>query len=197
VIQGEVFGALLAGGAGQRLGGRKAMTLLAGAPLIAHAAQAIRVNSAALAVVGDAQAADHLGASALQDGGEAQRGPLYGVSAALAWAHVGGAAWLALAPCDTPFLPEDFIARLYDGAWRAAAPVAFAMTPGGSHPLVSLWRAELAGAVAARLSGGHPPAHVVVAGFGGVGVGFTEAELFNVNTPEDLAHAEARLASPA
>jgi molybdopterin-guanine dinucleotide biosynthesis protein A len=196
VIQGVIFGALLAGGAGRRMGGGKPMAMLAGAPLIEYAGRVMRGSTTSLAIVGDEAAAKHLRVVALRDKAEEGAGPLYGVSAALHWAADGGADWVALAPCDTPFLPQDAVVRLYEGAWRSTAPVAFATTPGGAHPLVSLWRTELAGALSVRLSGGHPSAQVVVAGFGGIGVGFSEAELFNVNTREDMAHAEARLANP-
>jgi molybdopterin-guanine dinucleotide biosynthesis protein A len=188
-----IFGALLAGGAGARIGGDKAMTPLAGVALIAHVARVLTPSVSALAVVGDPPAAKSLHATDLSDAGAAGRGPLYGVSAALAWARAGGARWLVLAPCDTPFLPDDFVARLHAAAEAEAAPIAYAQTESGMHPLASLWRVDSQTGLDAMLAQRHPPVHTAIAALGGVGVAFWEAELANVNTREDLAAAEARL----
>lgn len=187
------FGALLAGGAGARIGGDKAMTLLAGVPLISHVARVLTPSVKGLAVVGDAPAAQHLKAVDLSDVGAARRGPLYGVSAALGWAQAGRAQWLALAPCDTPFLPDDFVARLRAAAEAEGAVIAYAKTESGMHPLASVWRVDAQAGLDAMLAQRHPPVHTAIAALGGVGVAFWEAELANVNTPEDLAAAEARL----
>jgi molybdopterin-guanine dinucleotide biosynthesis protein A len=191
-----IFGALLAGGAGARIGGDKAMTLLAGVPLIAHVANTMAWHVDALAVVGDDPAATELHATPLRDIGDAGHGPLYGVSAALTWARTGGAEWLAIAPCDTPFLPHDWIERLRRAAAEHGAPLAYAQSPSGMHPLVSLWRVELVDALEVVLSGGHRAVHTVIATFGAAGAAFSEDALANVNTREDLAAAEARLAQP-
>lgn len=188
-----IFGALLAGGVGARIGGDKAMTLLAGVPLVAHVARVLTPSVSALAVVGDPPAARHLQAVDLSDAGAARRGPLYGVSAALAWARAGGADWLALAPCDTPFLPDDFVARLHAAAAAEGAAIAYAQTESGIHPLASLWRVAVQPGLDAMLVQRHPPVHTAIAALGAAGVGFWEAELANVNTREDLAAAEARL----
>jgi len=52
-------------------------------------------------------------------------GPLAGILAALQAAKAQGLAWLATAPCDAPFLPLDFVARLkariHEGAPAAVA----------------------------------------------------------------------------
>jgi molybdopterin-guanine dinucleotide biosynthesis protein A len=195
VANAIIFGALLAGGEGRRIGGAKALIDLGGAPLLAHAARSLRPAAAALAVVGDAEAARLLDAEALSDPPGAARGPLAGVCAALDWAERRGAGWLALAPCDTPFLPDDLVALLLDAALQAHAPIACAKTADGVHPLVSLWRVDVAGAVRAALrERRHPAIHRFIADLGAAHLALADADLANINTPEDLEAARARFA---
>lgn len=191
----HIFGAILAGGEGRRLGGRKALALLDGAPLAAHVARVLRRDVVELAVVGDTDAALLLQAVALSDPPEIAKGPLAGVLAGLTWARAGGASWLATAPCDAPLLPDDLIARLKWGAEQAGAPAAHALTSDGAHPLCALWATNLLPRFQVALRGGaHPPVHRLAAELGAARVLFDDAEAFlNVNTPEDLARAEAIL----
>ena len=49
------------------MGGRKALAVLDGKPLVEHIARALRPCSSAVAMVGDAEAAKAIGAAALTD----------------------------------------------------------------------------------------------------------------------------------
>lgn len=188
-----VVGAILAGGKGERIGGRKALVDLCGAPLILHVARALRFGAGAIAVVGDEEAAQIADATRLDDPPGVSRGPLAGVCAALEWAK-GKASWLALAPCDTPFLPNDFVQRFLEAQRNTNAPVLCARAGDGVHPLISLWRVDLASDVRATLrDGAHPSMHGFIAACGAAYVDFPASELANVNTPGDLAQARARL----
>jgi molybdopterin-guanine dinucleotide biosynthesis protein A len=189
----RIVAAILAGGAGARLGGCKALTPLAGAPLAAHVARALGAG-AHLAIVGDAEAARVLKAVAIEDPPGAARGPLAGVLAALTWAEGMGAEWVALAPCDTPFLPDDLIARMRAAA--GACEIACVESAAGLEPLISIWRIGLTLRLRAALAGGaHPAVHAFMGKLGAARVRLARAEeTLNVNTPEDLARAEAYLA---
>lgn len=187
----RIVAAILAGGQGERIGGDKALKSLGGSLLIAHVARALS-NASALAVVGDFEAAQILGATALSDPTDLPRGPLAGVLSALEWGAAGGVEWVAFAPCDTPLLPGDIIERL-----RAAADgaLACAETEDGLEPLISLWRTSLAARVRASLNtGAHPPMHVFFREIGVARVSLSATEAMNVNTLDDLARAETILA---
>lgn len=186
----RIAGVVLCGGAGQRMGGRKALRPLAGKALAAHVADVMKVD--AVAVVGDADAAGVLGVENVDDPYGVRRGPLAGVVGAMGWAGAQGAEWVMVAPCDTPLLPADVVARLA----AEDADAAYAVTADGPHPLVSLWRTRLAPELRRILEARHPPVHEVLASFGARQVFFADAQAFmNINTPEDLQRAEALLAA--
>jgi molybdopterin-guanine dinucleotide biosynthesis protein A len=185
-------GLILAGGAGRRMGGAKAMALLAGAPLIAHTARAL-ADAKALAVVGDSEAANAIGAILLHDPPDVARGPLAGVLAGLDWALGIGAQWLVTAPCDAPMLPPDFMVRLAAAARDAKA--ACVESPAGLEPLLAIWRTDLARVLRAALAGGaHPPAHAFMRGLGAARLALSSEEVMNLNTPGELQRAELLLA---
>lgn len=166
------------------------MALLDGEPLIAHVAAALRRGGEALAVnapaaAGAAAWAREAGLPVLGDPEGARDGPLTGVLEGLRWAAAQGFEALATAPCDTPRLPDDLVARLYSAL--GDRPAAFAATSAGSHPLCSLWRVELAAPLAAILAAGHPSVRRWLADLGAAETGFEDDAAFaNVNTPAEL-----------
>jgi len=131
-------------------------------------------------------------------------GPLAGVLAGLDWAAGQGIARIVTAAADTPFFPETLVADLAAAAERDAAPLAVAMTEDAErghspHPTFGLWPVALREDLRAALAGGlrkvvdwTRPHGVAAATFRGAAEPF-----FNVNTPADLARAEALLAERA
>jgi molybdopterin-guanine dinucleotide biosynthesis protein A len=189
-----VAAAILAGGRGERIGGAKAMRRLLADPMIEHVAAVLQSNVDRLAVVGDQQAAVVIDAVHLHDETEDQPGPLVGVLAALEWSTRELVEWVVVVPCDMPLLPSDLVERLLVAAVKSGAPVAYAQTPGGQHPLVAVWRSELALPLRSAMAGGHPAVRDMLSRFGAIGVLFEDDSAFlNVNTPTDLAEAEELL----
>jgi molybdopterin-guanine dinucleotide biosynthesis protein A len=187
-----IVGAILAGGLSSRMGTPKAHVRLRGRAMIAYPAAALRASATELAIVGDAEAARMLGAVALRDPPDLPfRGPLCGVLAALEWAHGLGADWVALAPCDTPMLGRDIVARLIAAAGEAAC--AAAATSRGPEALLSVWRPSLHAALRDAMRAQHPPVRDVLRAFGAALLRVPDEEAANVNTPEELAAAEAVL----
>ena len=190
-----VFALVLAGGRSSRFGREKASEPLQGRPLIDWVAAVMQAGTERLAVSappGSAAAyAAARGLPCLPDplSGPLAGGPLAGVAEGLRWAAAGGAGWLATAPCDTPFLPPDLVARLVAGR---SAGGAVARTAQGLQPLCALWPVgALATLESART---HPPIRRVLAEFGAAEVAFKDAAAFdNLNTPEAFADAAARL----
>ncbi len=158
--------------------------------MLAHVARSL-AGATALAVVGNSKGAMLLGATDLHDPPGAMPGPLAGVLAALDWAQSLGAAWLVTAPCDTPLLPNDLGETLI--AHAAAADAAHACSEDGVHALCAAWRPALAERLRGYFAKGlHPPVRELAPG--AVRVTFANGAAFmNVNTPTDMARAQALL----
>jgi len=187
------LGVILAGGAGRRIGGGKPFVMLAGQPLMAHVIGRIAPQCAALAVnANDAAGHDSHGLPLIADADGGGTGPLAGILAAMHWAAMMGGERVLTAPVDTPFLPRDQAGRLT----RAQAPIALAATEDGLHATCGLWSVALADPLAAALAGGMRRVQDFAAAQGAVRVVFDDAAAFaNINTPDDLIEAEARLAA--
>jgi molybdopterin-guanine dinucleotide biosynthesis protein A len=195
----RIFGVILAGGLGRRMGGAdKAFLPLAGKPLIRHVLDRLspQVETVILSANGDPARFADLGCAVVPD--DVPQGPLSGILSALRHAGAAGASHLVSTPVDTPFLPLDMVARLRDAAVSASEGLAIACTRDGDHPATALWPMSLAPALSAYLAAGGAR----VTGFAGAHhaarADFPEAGTFrNLNTPEDLAAAEALLAGEA
>lgn len=191
-----VPGVILAGGQSRRMGGGdKALRLLAGRPLILHVAARLRgCTPLAINANGDPGRFAGIGLPVIADGVEGQPGPLAGILAALDWAADRGAAQVLTAPADTPFLPADLLPRLL-----AAGGAALAAGPDGRvHPTVGLWPVRAAPSLRAALAAGTRRVQDWTAAIGAVAVPFPDEEaFFNINTPDDLDRAAARIAGAA
>ena len=196
----DCAGLLLAGGLGRRMGGGlKGMALLDGRPLLAHAAARADPQVASLAINANAPASvfAELGLPVLPDPVAGFVGPLAGVLAGMLWAREAGYGWVASFPCDAPFFPETLVRDLAAEADRAE--IVTATSAGQRHPVFALWAVRLADdlhhALAEeglrkvdRWTARHRMADVEFP------VPPEGDPFFNINTPEELAAAEARLA---
>jgi molybdopterin-guanine dinucleotide biosynthesis protein A len=127
VRSGALVGVVLAGGEGRRMGpgAPKALRRLGGRPMVAHVVQRLRPQVMDLVVVAndDASAFRALNVPVIADPPDVQRaarregrrlGPLAGILAGMEWSlknhpHAG---WILTAPADAPFLPLDLTVRL-------------------------------------------------------------------------------------
>lgn len=174
-----VLGAILAGGRARRFGSDKAMALLDGAPLLAHAAHALGSHVAALVLCGRRQE----GFTCLADRPAPDMGPLGGLNAALHHAEEEGFGGVLSIGCDMPVLPPA-LARALIGD-RTGAAVAE-----GQH-LLGYWPAALAPVLDRHLSGGGDRSiRVWMARVGPRTV--TAPALPNINTPDDLRRWQER-----
>ncbi len=192
-MQTNLVAAILGGGAGLRIGGRKALVMLGGKPLAEHVASVLRPAASRLAMIGDAEAADAVGATPLVDPPGLPAGPMSGVCAALEWAVEEGASLVMVAPCDTPLLTSQVVAELR-AAMEPGVKVACVESPDGLQPLISMWRSDLAPWLKSELGDGHPAVRAVLVKAGCARVKLRDADVcLNVNTPADLRQAEAIL----
>ena len=156
-----------------------------------------QVSALALNANGEPSRFAAFGLPVLPDESPDRPGPLAGVLAAMVWAHGLGAERVVTAAADTPFLPADLVARLEAAGSGAGTGIVLAATPGAGgradrHPTFGLWpvalRADLRGAIERGV-------RKVVAWtdrHGAAEALFPDpAAFFNVNTPEDLARAQA------
>lgn len=120
-------------------------------------------------------------------------GPLAGVLAGLDWAAELGAERIVTVAADTPFFPEDLVTRLTS----AGTGLALAVTPHAArgqvrHPTFGVWPTALREDLRSALDEGLRKVVLWTDRHGAEDVLFpSEDAFFNVNTPEDLAHAEA------
>ena len=193
-------GVILAGGRATRMGGGdKAMLKLGGRPMLARVVDRLgpQVAGLALNANGDAARFAGFGLPVVADSVAGYPGPLAGVLAGLDWAAGQGATHLVSAAVDTPFLPEDLVARLQRAAEIGHAPIALAETADGLHPTFGLWPVALRDDLRLALETGTRKVAAWAEGQGAAHAAFADRPLdpfFNVNTPEDLSAAEAMLA---
>ncbi len=117
--------------------------------------------------------------------------PLAGIHAALAWGADHGYQWITTVPADTPFLPSDLSLKLQAAA--AGTGAAVALSAGQAHYVIGAWSTELAAELeSAIVRNGIVRVRDWAGRARAVAVEWPVIEydpFFNVNTPEDLAHA--------
>ena len=164
----RLLGAVLAGGQSRRFGSDKAVALLHGKPLIAHAVEALAAQAEAVIVCGREWG------DWVPDRPEPGLGPLGGINAALHAAVQRGFDAVLTVPCDAPRLPDDLAARLGDGGFAAEMPV------------IGLWPASLAPVLDAYLAASDDHSVRAWARHAGVRQVAIKRPLPNVNTIADL-----------
>lgn len=193
----RIDGCVLAGGEGRRMGADKALVTLAGKPLLSHviARFAPQVDRLWLSANGDAARFARFGLPVVPDA--APMGPLSGVLAALRRAAADGATALVTVPVDSPFLPGDLVPRLCLAAEAAPADLALARSGGRVHPVFALWPVAQIGPLAEFLASGAKPRLMDFAAGAALADFPDDGSFDNLNTPDDLAAAEALLRSGA
>jgi molybdenum cofactor guanylyltransferase len=200
----STLGLILNGGLARRMGGAdKGLVLLAGRPMLVHAIGRLRPQCAAVAISANGDAA-HFTAfrlPVLADDPQDFAGPLAGMLAGLEHCARLGAAMthVATLPADAPFAPHDFVARLHEARHASGAAIALAASGGRTHPVAALWPVALAADLRRALA--HEGLRKVEAFAARFPLALAEwpcepvDPFFNVNSPEDLARAEALLAT--
>lgn len=183
----NITGVVLAGGRGQRMNGQdKGLLSLRGRPLAAHALDALRPQVAHLLISANRNLETYatFGVPVLSDTRPGFEGPLAGMLTALRAAPTD---WVLFTPCDTPELPDNLAARLYQAA--AGKSAAYATTRGEVHHTCCLLHRRLADAVETTLNAGRRAVRDFHAGQNAVAVDFPDWPGLNLNTPEALAAA--------
>jgi molybdenum cofactor guanylyltransferase len=192
-------GLILAGGLARRLGGLdKGLIEIGGRPILARLVERLAPQCAALLLNanGDAARFAYFSLPVIADDIVGFAGPLAGVLAGMnyAAARFPSARHVLSVPADTPFIPEDLVARLEAARAGAAAQIAVAASAGRVHHAVALWPLSLAEELRQALGAGERRVSGFIARYENVVADWPIEPFdpfFNVNRPEDMAEAEA------
>ena len=212
VRSGALVGVVLAGGEGRRMGAGvpKPLRLLGGQTMVAHVVERLRPQVMDLVVVANDPdpAYRPLKVAVIADPPDIQEaaqregrrlGPLAGILAGMEWsiANHPHSGWILTAPADVPFLPLDLTVRLC-GEMHVPEPDVLMVRHGSrrEHSL-AVWSVKLAADLRRavleegmrRVEGFAHRHRVAELAWPGGGEPF-----LNINTPEELSAAEARLA---
>jgi molybdopterin-guanine dinucleotide biosynthesis protein A len=189
----SITGVVLAGGMGRRMGGvDKGLLELRGRPLAAWVVDRLRpqVDHLLINANQNRERYAEFGCPVVADKIPDFAGPLAGLHAALSAASTP---LVATAPCDSPFLPETLVSRLFSALTAAAADLAVARTFDQPHPVFCLCRREVLPHLTEFLAGGGRKIDRWYATLKVVDVAFDDvADAFeNINTREELGRFEA------
>jgi molybdenum cofactor guanylyltransferase len=183
---------ILAGGDGSRIGGAKPLRQLGGETLIERAIKkAVAWSDAVRISLRHPDQIGPVGLPVIKDAPDLQ-GPLAGLGAGLRAALDAGRETLLTLPCDMPFLPPDYAARLRDACPLHGA--CLAGSEGHEHPVCGLWPVSAAlAALPAYAALGRHSLRGLAAAIGYSTVWWDGDPFFNINSAADLAEAERRL----
>ena len=197
------LGVILAGGLATRMGGGDKGKLMIGQEsLLGRVIERLspQVDGLALNANGDPARFGDYGLPVIADSIPDYAGPLAGVLAGLDWAAEQGADSIVTAAADTPFFPCDLVPRLQLEGEGMAHPLVLAATREGErlvrHPTFGLWPVALRDDLREALETGLRKVVLWTDKHAGrVAVFPTDGfdPFFTVNTPDDLAQAEAMI----
>jgi molybdenum cofactor guanylyltransferase len=184
--------AILAGGAGSRLGGRdKGLVELDGRPLVAHV-RAWLPQAAEVLIIANRHHAEYARfGRVLCDLDAGMRGPLAGIATALAGAETQ---WVATLPVDCPRPPLDLVDRMASKLVQGPQQLAVAHDGSRRQPLFALYHHSLCASARAALERDVPvwrwqdENNCAEVDFSDVAAAFD-----NLNTEQDLAAWTQRL----
>lgn len=191
----KILGAVIAGGASRRMGGReKAFLALDGVTLMERVLSRLRfqVDEVVINANGDASRYAQFGCEVVADGLADVGTPLAGLHAALCRGTALGFDAVVTVPSDSPLLPLDLVQKLLEAGEETGA--AFARSGGQDHYLTGIWITAMAKPLERlitqdglrRVQDFAAKAHAAKAVWAAV----PHDPFFNINTPEDLAMAE-------
>jgi molybdenum cofactor guanylyltransferase len=184
-----MIGAVLAGGRGRRLGGRsKASIVVAGRPLAAYPAAALAGVCNRVAIVAKpGSELPHLPGLERWDEPDEPQHPVAGIIHALEHADQP----VLVVGADMPYVTPDACASVMAGG--GSAPAAVAVAAGVLQPLLAVYAPAALETLKAAPPDGRLTEMVEALAPGRVAV--PPAIVRSVNTPEDLAIAEAELSA--
>lgn len=197
IARDDITGLILAGGRGSRMGGTdKGLQPFQGMPMVQHTLQRLTPQTGRLLINAnrnpDRYAA--FGVPVIADAIPDFAGPLAGMLAGLDQCQT---AWMVTAPCDSPFLPADLVARLTQAIEAQGADLAIPVTVDADgrqrlQPVFCLMPATAAASLRAYVDAGNRKIESWVTSQRLAQVVFEDAQAFaNINTLDELRQHEA------
>lgn len=190
--QGKITGVILAGGLARRMGHiDKGLLQFRGKSLITHVIDRLgpQVDALILNANQNRAAYEQLGYPVLPDAVSNFAGPLAGLHAALSACNTP---LLVSAPCDSPFLPDDLVARLHASLDEAQAQIAVPLSDNRRQLVFALCRREVLDSLTRYLDGGGHKVDSWYATLKVIEVPFpNQANFANINTLEELERLES------
>lgn len=191
----SVTGLILAGGRGSRMGGvDKGLQSFRGRPMVAQVIERLapQVDTLAINANQNLDTYDNFGVPVWPDRMQDFPGPLAGLQTGLAHCDTP---YLVTAPCDSPFLPMDLVARLKDALEAGNADIAYAATGSADskqiHPVFCLVKTSVLTSLNVYLESGERKMGTWIRSLRAVDVNFADDAAFeNINTIEELRKFE-------
>ncbi|MBS6059298.1 MAG: molybdenum cofactor guanylyltransferase MobA [Mixta calida] len=188
-----VSGVILAGGRSSRMGGQdKAQLMLQGKPLWQHVWQRLAPQVHDISISAnrhlDRYPQDQL--RVITDTLPDFPGPLAGMLSALQQVD---SPWFAFSACDTPFIPEDYVTRLWQQ--KQQAPAVWVRSCERDHPALALVSRDILPELTIYLNSGERRVMYFLQSVGGHAVQFDEDEraFVNINMPDELQRYEEKV----
>ena len=190
----KITGIILAGGQGRRMGRvDKGLQLLRGKPMVQHVIErfAPQVNEVLINANQNLDQYAAFGFQVIPDDIGGFAGPLAGLHRGLSSATHE---LVATAPCDSPFLPLDLIARLHEALVCNQAELSVAKTGDQAHPVFCLTQKSVQPGLTEFLQSGGRKIDAWYATLKFVEVLFDDqADAFsNINTVDELRDFQVR-----
>jgi len=198
-VRRRITGLVLAGGLGRRMsadgaGVDKGLAPLRGKPMVAHVIERLAPQVGEIVINANRNTGRYaaFGHRVVPDAIEGYAGPLAGLHAGM---RAATTPWIVTAPCDSPFLPDDLVARLWSALQTAdggPAQVAVARTGGDQpHPVFALVDRSLLANLEGFLATGRRKIDAWYAPLRVVEVDFPDEQAFrNINTQEELRQSD-------
>jgi molybdopterin-guanine dinucleotide biosynthesis protein A len=197
----QVSGYVLAGGDSSRMGRDKAAIEVGGLAMVLRAARLLEPlvsKRAAVTVIGPAGRYAEFSLKSIPDDLPGM-GPLAGIATAV---RNSLSPWSLIVGCDMPFLTTEWLVHLLARGVPSTADIVVAEGAGGIEPLCGLYHKRCEATFATRLARGERKVTDAFAGHQVLTITADEVQPFDphgllfksVNTPEDLAEAEKKMA---
>ena len=188
----KISGVILAGGRSSRMGGEdKAQLMLHGQPLWQHVWQRLapQVDDVSISANRHLDRYQQAQLRVITDTLPDFPGPLAGMLSALQQIE---SPWIAFSACDTPFIPADYVSRLWQN--KKQAPAVWVRSCQRDHPALALVSSSILPALVRYLESGERRVMHFLQSAGGEAVAFNDDEraFVNINTPDELRHYEEK-----
>ena len=183
---------ILAGGMGRRMDSKnKGLLALKGKLLISHVIDILapQVENIIISANADIEQYEKTGFPVITDNFTESLGPLAGITSALSLVETK---YAVITPCDSPFIPKDFVARMVEVYEKNNADVCIVNDGERLQPLCMFLRTELKSSLESALEQSQRKVFAWLKSVNTVEVDFSGSPMsfININTLEDLQLAE-------